>query len=347
MLLQALARRRPVGVGLGKGWRPVQHSSLHAAQCAQVDRGAGMDCMDFLATRYTGGAGPVWTPPSRTMHTGADFDGDMGTPLPPGGVGTKVLLHSCCAPCSGAMIEEMVSIGLDVCIYFYNPNIHPKKEYELRKDENIRYAEKLGVPIVDADYDADDWFERAQGMEFSPERGARCTMCFDMRFDRTALYAYEHGYPVFTTTNATSRWKDIQQVNASGIRVAEKYPGVDYWVYNWQTDRMTERKYQINADNTFYKQQYCGCAYSLRDSNLWRLEQGEEPIKIGGDYYYADPVEDAKEESREVVEAFFADHDHRNQTLAGKKAAASTRKADKAAKARAATAWEQKKATLN
>ena len=106
MLLQALARRRPVGVGLGKGWRPVQHSSLHAAQCAQVDRGAGMDCMDFLATRYTGGAGPVWTPPSRTMHTGADFDGDMGTPLPPGGVGTKVIVleshasfpHTICTP---------------------------------------------------------------------------------------------------------------------------------------------------------------------------------------------------------------------------------------------------------
>ena len=80
-------------------------------------------------------------------------------------------------------------------------------------------------------------------------------MCFDMRFDRTALYASEHGFAVFTTTNATSRWKDQDQVNGSGLRAAAKYPGVEYWVYDWQTDAMTQRKYQINADNTFYKQQ--------------------------------------------------------------------------------------------
>jgi len=115
-------------------------------------------------------------------------------PLPGGH--RKVLLHSCCAPCSGEVMEAMVASEIDFTIFFYNPNIHPRKEYDLRKDENIRFAEKFGIPFVDADYDRDNWFARARGMENEPERGARCTMCFDMRFERTALYAHEHGFPV-------------------------------------------------------------------------------------------------------------------------------------------------------
>lgn len=224
----------------------------------------------------------------------------------------RVLLHSCCAPCSGAMIEEMHSVaGLDVTIYFYNPNIHPRAEYNLRKDENKRYADTLGIPFVDDDYDVEEWYHRAKGMEFDPERGARCTMCFDMRLDRTAQYAATHGFHTFTTTNATSRWKDQDQVNSSGVRAGTMW-GVPYWQYDWQTDQMTERKYQINANERFYKQQYCGCSYSLRDSNAWRKEQGMDPVKIGTTFY-EDPVADAAEESREVVDGFFREFEHRNQ----------------------------------
>src|SRR5438105_1618334 len=93
----------------------------------------------------------------------------------------KVLLHSCCAPCSGEVMEAMLASGIDFTIFFYNPNIHPKKEYELRKQENIRFAEKYKIAFVDADYDVNNWFARAKGMEKEPERGIRCTMCFDMR----------------------------------------------------------------------------------------------------------------------------------------------------------------------
>lgn len=89
----------------------------------------------------------------------------------------KVLLHSCCAPCSGEVMEAMVASGIDFTIFFYNPNIHPRKEYELRKEENIRFAQEFGVPFIDADYDRDNWFTRAKGMEHEPERGIRCTMC--------------------------------------------------------------------------------------------------------------------------------------------------------------------------
>lgn len=148
--------------------------------------------------------------------------------------GQKVLLHSCCAPCSGEVIEAIVASGIDLTIFFYNPNIHPKKEYEMRKSENIRYAEKLGIEFVDADYDVQKWFERAKGLEKEPERGIRCTMCFDMRFERTALYAYENGFKVFTSSLGISRWKNMDQINDCGIRAAANYEGISYWTYNWR-----------------------------------------------------------------------------------------------------------------
>ena len=120
------------------------------------------------------------------------------------------------------------------------------------------------------------------GMEYDPERGRRCTMCFDMRMERTALYAYENGFKYFTTTNATSRWKDVNQVNDSGRKAALKYQdnNIQYWEYNWQTNNMTKLKYEISVKEKFYKQEYCGCMYSLRDTNLYRLENNMLPIHI-------------------------------------------------------------------
>ena len=187
---------------------------------------------------------------------------------PPEGI-TKILLHSCCAPCSGAMVEEMLSYterhGLEVVVFFYNPNIHPKREYIIRKEENKKFANTLGIDFVDCDYDADKWYERMKGLEYDPERGQRCTECFDMRMERTALYAHEHGFDAIATTNATSRWKDAVQVDGSGVTAAARYDGLQYWCRDWQTDVMTLRKYQISANQKFYKQEYCGCSYSLRE----------------------------------------------------------------------------------
>lgn len=198
---------------------------------------------------------------------------------------SKVLLHSCCAPCSGEVMEAMLASGINYTIYFYNPNIHPKKEYELRKDENIRFAQKVGVPFVDADYDRDNWFARTKGMEQEPERGARCTMCFDMRFERTALFAHENGFPVMTSSLGISRWKNMRQINDSGIRAASRYPGLVYWDYNWRKQGGSARMIEISKRETFYQQEYCGCAYSLRDTNKHRREQGRESIRIGVQYY--------------------------------------------------------------
>jgi len=203
---------------------------------------------------------------------------------PPNGE-KKVLLHSCCAPCSGEVMELMMKNGVDLTIYFYNPNIHPKKEYEIRKNENIRYAEKLGIPFVDADYNVQDWFYNAKGMEHEPERGVRCTMCFDMRFEHTANYAKQNGFKVFTSSLGISRWKNMDQINMSGMRAASHYENITYWTYNWRKNGGGARMYEIAKRENFYKQEYCGCIYSLRDTNQWREQNQREKIAIGEQYY--------------------------------------------------------------
>ncbi len=209
-------------------------------------------------------------------------------PLPLPGGHDRVLLHSCCAPCSGEVMEAMQASGIDFTIFFYNPNIHPLREYELRKNENIRFAEKFGIGFVDADYDTDNWFERARGMENEPERGIRCTMCFDMRFERTALYAHEHGFPVITSSLGISRWKNMQQINDCGLRAAARYPGLSYWDYNWRKGGGSARMIEISKRENFYQQEYCGCVYSLRDSNRHRLANGRERIRLGEKFYGQD-----------------------------------------------------------
>ncbi len=197
----------------------------------------------------------------------------------------KLLLHSCCAPCSGEVMEALIFSEIDFSIFFYNPNIHPLKEYELRKEENIRFAQKHNIPFIDADYDKDNWFARAKGMENEPERGIRCTMCFDMRFERSALYAFEHGFNVFSSSLGISRWKDMNQINESGIRAASKYTDLTYWTYNWRKDNGSKRMIEISKKEEFYQQEYCGCAYSLRDTNGWRKSQNRPVIKLGVKYY--------------------------------------------------------------
>ena len=206
--------------------------------------------------------------------------------LPPGK--HKLLLHSCCAPCSGSVMESIKNAGITYSILFYNPNIHPVQEYLLRKNENIRFAKKHNIPFIDLDYDTENWFKRIKGFEDSPERGARCTICFDMRFERTALYAHEHGFDIITSCLGISRWKNMDQINTSGTLAASRYPSLSYWTYNWRKDGGSKRMIELAKEETFYQQQYCGCVYSLRDTNRWRLKNGRNRVRFGEDYYQAD-----------------------------------------------------------
>ena len=189
---------------------------------------------------------------------------------------TTVLLHTCCAPCSSAIIEAMLKNGITPVIYYCNPNIYPQEEYEIRKEECTRYARSLGLEIVDADYDHQTWLEAVKGLENEPERGGRCLKCFKLRLLRTAEYAASRGIRVITSTLASSRWKSLEQIIEAGTwactevtrRSSEKEDSPIilpvFWEYNWKKGGLQERRLQIIKEYDFYNQLYCGCEFSMR-----------------------------------------------------------------------------------
>ena len=177
----------------------------------------------------------------------------------------KVLLHCCCAPCSCSILERLVQNGIAPTVYFYNPNIYPREEYEHRKQEVLRYVLEMKIPFVDADHELDQWFDAIEGHEEDAERGERCGLCFEMRLGKTAAFAAGQGFKVFATSLGISRWKDLEQVNRAGEKAASDCPGVVYWAQNWRLGGGQEQMDRITREQNFYRQRYCGCLYSLRD----------------------------------------------------------------------------------
>lgn len=205
-----------------------------------------------------------------------------------------VMLHTCCAPCSSAIIEAMMRNGITPVIYYCNPNIYPQEEYEIRKNECTRYAQALGLEIVDADYDHENWLCEMKGLENEPERGGRCLKCFKLRLLRTARYARERGIKVITTTLASSRWKSLDQINEAGQWAVSKandalgavdasrlgvndIPPDDrqviWWDQNWRKGGLQERRNQILKEYDFYNQRYCGCEFSMPKDDLTTTSQ--------------------------------------------------------------------------
>ena len=184
----------------------------------------------------------------------------------------RVLLHACCAPCSSAIVEWLVQHDVRPTIYYYNPNIWPLEEYEIRKQESKRHAESLGLEWIDGDYDHNAWLEGVCGLESEPERGRRCEQCFTLRLTATARKAAELGIPYFATTLASSRWKSLDQINRAGL-MAEQVANVQrstfnvqckFWPQNWRKGGLQERRNQLLKEYNFYNQQYCGCEFSMR-----------------------------------------------------------------------------------
>ncbi len=181
-------------------------------------------------------------------------------------VAPRILLHCCCAPCSSAILEWMAEHGVQPTLYYCNPNIYPIEEYLIRKQEITRYAEQLGLDIIDDDYDHEAWLCQVHGLEQEPERGGRCLQCFKMRLLRTAQKAVELGLPEFTTTLASSRWKSLDQINAAGQWAAEQVDGkVRFNEKNWRKGGLQQRRNELLRENGFYNQQYCGCEFSFRN----------------------------------------------------------------------------------
>ena len=176
----------------------------------------------------------------------------------------EVLLHACCAPCSSAIVEWMVAHGLHPTIFYYNPNIYPREEYDIRKDESKRHADSLGLPWIDGDYDHEQWLEQVSGLEGEPERGARCLRCFRLRLTVAAMQAKKLGLSCFTTTLASSRWKSIEQITQAGLEAQAAVPGTLFWAQNWRKGGLSDRRNQLLREYGFYNQQYCGCEFSMR-----------------------------------------------------------------------------------
>ncbi len=180
----------------------------------------------------------------------------------------EVLLHACCAPCSSAIVEWLVQHQIRPVIFYYNPNIFPLEEYEIRKNESKRHAESLGIKWIDGDYDHEAWLGSVCGLEGEPERGLRCQQCFTLRLTEAAKVAKRLGISYFATTLASSRWKSLDQINRAGHLAEQTVNDVSFWAQNWRKAGLQERRNQLLKEFDFYNQQYCGCEFSFRQKNI-------------------------------------------------------------------------------
>lgn len=177
----------------------------------------------------------------------------------------EVLLHACCAPCSSAIVEWMLQHNIRPVIFYFNPNIFPREEYEIRKNESKRHAESLDIRWIDGDYDHEQWLAGVCGLEDEPECGRRCEQCFTLRLTRTAKEAQRLGLRYFTTTLASSRWKSLEQIERAGRLAEQAVEGTVFWSQNWRKGGLQERRNQLLREYQFYNQQYCGCEFSWRN----------------------------------------------------------------------------------
>ena len=178
----------------------------------------------------------------------------------------KLLLLSCCAPCSCAVIAKAAREHADMTVLFYNPNIQPRAEYEKRRDEQKRFCDDLNVPFVELPYNPADWLDAVKGLEAEPERGKRCSVCFLFRLRRAAAYAKQNGFDAFSSVLGVSRYKDLNQVNAAA-ETAAKEADIPYDLTNWRKGGLEQERQRLVKETRMYAQDYCGCPFSIRSTS--------------------------------------------------------------------------------
>lgn len=180
----------------------------------------------------------------------------------------KLLLHSCCAPCSSYVIEYLTNY-FDITIFYYNPNISPYDEYLKRKEEQIRLINEIKkvnrVDIAYCDYDNSVYEDSIKGLENEPERGKRCLVCFRLRLEKTAKEAKNLGYDYFGTTLTLSPYKNAKQINKIGLELEKEY-NIKYLVSDFKKRDGYKRSIELSKKYNLYRQNYCGCKYSKRDN---------------------------------------------------------------------------------
>ena len=195
----------------------------------------------------------------------------------------KILLHSCCAPCSTAVIERLKE-EFDIVIFYYNPNIYPEEEYIKRKNEEIKYVNHLNeidkehlISMLDSDYESEKFYAASKGYETEREGGARCAICFKLRLEETAKKAKELGFDLFGTTLTVSPHKNAELINSIGLGI-EKEIGVKFLVSNFKKNNGYKRSVELSKENNIYRQNYCGCEFALK------IQQIEAPESLNKKY---------------------------------------------------------------
>ncbi len=177
--------------------------------------------------------------------------------------GKRLLLHSCCAPCSSYCLTQVAPV-FRTTVFYFNPNLDSEEEYLRRKNEQIRLLEETGLAdLIDCDYEPEAFRAAAEGYEDEPEGGKRCKRCFLLRLERTAQVAKREGYDFFATTLTLSPLKDSEALNTIGFALAEKY-GVGYLPSDFKKRNGYLRSVELSKEYGLYRQNYCGCAYSRR-----------------------------------------------------------------------------------
>ncbi len=182
-----------------------------------------------------------------------------------------LLLHSCCGPCSTSVIERLAP-DYDITVFFYNPCITDEAEYEKRKESQIAFIEKYNLKLaglhrihfIEGVYEPDKYYQLTAGFSNEPEGGARCTICFRQRLEKTAQTAADKGYGIFTTTLTVSPHKNYPLISAIGKELSEAY-GIEFLDLDFKKKAGFQRSIQLSKEYGLYRQNYCGCSYSKRD----------------------------------------------------------------------------------
>ena len=176
-----------------------------------------------------------------------------------------LLLHSCCGPCSSSVIERLKDY-FDITVLYYNPNIEPKEEYELRKSEQLRLLKELNIKYLDIDYLNEEYHEKVIGYENEPENGKRCKLCYELRMEKTAKLAKENDFEYFATTLTVSPHKPSIIINEIGLSLEKEYT-VKYLVSDFKKEEGYKKSIELAKEYDLYRQNYCGCLFS-KNSNI-------------------------------------------------------------------------------
>lgn len=181
----------------------------------------------------------------------------------------KLLIHSCCAPCSSYVLEYLSSC-FDITIFYYNPNIHPAGEYKRRVEEQKNLIKSMPlnseIHFMEGDFHPEDFYAKVKGLEEEPEGGKRCFECYELRLQEAAMLAAERGFDYFTTTLSISPHKNAEKLNEIGERLAKEYH-TSYLPSDFKKKNGYKRSIELSKEYDLYRQDYCGCVYSIRDRN--------------------------------------------------------------------------------